>query len=85
MCMAFEAIKTLIIWAIVIGAAFLILQAVLSFILPKITVPMVGEIIRLLIYCIKIVIYAIVCIVVVVICFDLIACLLSYAPSLRLH
>ena len=86
MCFSFSWIAQLLIWAVAIGAAFLILQLILNFVLPKIQLPMVGEIITLLISILKIIIYAMVIIVLIIIAFDAIACLLSMAggfPSLH--
>jgi hypothetical protein len=86
MCFSFQWIATLLIWAVVIGAAFAILQVILRFALPKIKLPMVAEIVKLLIDIIKILIYAMVFIFLIIIAFDAIACLWSMAggfPSLH--
>ena len=86
MCFPISVIGQLLIWAVVIGAVFLILQLILRFVLPKIAVPMIGEIVTLLINIFKIIIWAVVLIAIIIIAFDAIACLISMAggfPSLH--
>jgi hypothetical protein len=86
MCFSFSWIAQVLIWAVAIGAAFLILQLLLNFVLPKIQFPMVGEIIALLINIVKIILWAMVIIVIIIIVFDAIACLIGMGGGLpRLH
>lgn len=86
MCFSFSWIAQLLIWAIIICAAFAILNIVVPFVLSKVGVSIASEAVALIIRVIKIVLWAVVCIFIVIICFDLISCLVGMGgPLPRLH
>jgi hypothetical protein len=86
MCFSIQAIGTVLIWAIVIGAVLAILKLIVAFVLPKIGIPIAAEVVGLFTQILTILIWAFILIFVVVIVFDIIACLLAQGGSLpRLH
>lgn len=77
MCFSMQWIAQILIWAVVIGAAFAILAVILKVVLPKINIPGIAEIVAALTQIIKIVLWALVIIFFIIIAFDLIACLIG--------
>jgi hypothetical protein len=86
LCFSFTWIAQLLIWAIALGAAFAIVALVINFVLPRIGLPIAGEIVSLVWQILKIAIWAAILIFIVIIAFDTIACLFSAGgPLPRLH
>ena len=77
MCFSFNFIAQILIWAIVIGAAFAILNLIVPFVLSKIGVSIASEAVALFMQIIKIIIWCIVLVFIVIVVFDIISCLLS--------
>jgi hypothetical protein len=74
MCMSLEFIKSILIWAVVIGAVFAIIKLLLPYCLGWL-----GPAGPILVQIFTIVFYAFIIIIVIVIAFALIGCLLSFA------
>ncbi|HXC76861.1 MAG TPA: hypothetical protein VNU19_07410 [Candidatus Acidoferrum sp.] len=83
MCFSLEWIEHLLILAVVITAIVLILQAIISFVLPKLP-GMFAEAVGLITTIIKIVIWAIIIIALIYFAFSMISCLWGMAGGLSL-
>lgn len=84
MCFSLEWIEHMLILAVVVVAIVLILQAILSFVLPKLPA-MFADAVALISQIIKIVIWAIIIIAVILFAFAMISCLWSYAGGILPH
>jgi hypothetical protein len=83
MCFSMQWIAQLLIWAVIIGAVFAILNLIVPWALSKAGLA-IGDGLNMIIAVLKIVLWAIVAIVVIVIVFDLISCLISAGGGLGL-
>ena len=75
MCFSFSFLGQLLIWAIVIGAAWAIINLIVPFVLAQIGVSIASEGVGLFLKILKILLWAVVLIYIVIVVFDIIACL----------
>ena len=80
MCFSLAWIEQVLIWIVVIAAIIGLLQLLVSFLLPRLS--LAGEIISLVTAAVRIMIWAAICIFAIIIIFELISCLLGGAVHL---
>jgi hypothetical protein len=80
MCFSLAWIEQILIWAVVVVAIVAIIKILIALALPQL-----GWAGSIIVQVLNIVMWAVVAIFVIVICFDLIGCLISYAPHMSLR
>ena len=84
-CFSMEFLKQVLIWLVVIGAVFAILQIIIPLVMAQVGASM-GGIWAVVVQIVKIVLWALVIIFLIIFAFDMISCLLGYTggvPRLR--
>ncbi len=77
-CFSLEWIEQLLIWLVVVCAIVAIIKILIALVLPQL-----GTIGSIVMQILNIVLWAVICIFVIAIAFDLISCLLNFAPHMR--
>ncbi len=72
-------LRDVLIWAVVVVAAFMIVQLLLSYVLPKLS-GIAAEVAGVILQIFRILIWAVVIILVIVFAFDAIGCLWGHMP-----
>jgi hypothetical protein len=80
MCFSLAWIEQILIWAVIVVAVVAIIKILIALVLPQL-----GWAGSIIMQVLNIVMWAVIAIFVIVICFDLIGCLISYAPHMSLH
>lgn len=80
MCFSLQWIEQILIWAVVVVAIVAIIKILIAIVLPQL-----GWAGSIIMQVLNIVMWAVIAIFVIIICFDLISCLISYAPHMSLH
>ena len=80
MCFSLAWIEQILIWAVVVVAVVAIIKILIALVLPQL-----GWAGSVIMQGLNIVMWAVVAIFVIVICFDLIGCLITYAPHMSLR
>ncbi len=78
-CFSWDMLRDILIWAVVIVAAFMIVQLCLNLILPKLG-GLAAEVAGVVLQIARIFIWAVVIILVIVFAFDAIGCLWGHMP-----
>ena len=81
MCFSMEFLKQILIWCIVIGAVFAILQIIIPMVMAQVGATMGGAW-AVVVQILKIMLWALVLIFLVIFAFDMIGCLLGYTGGL---
>jgi hypothetical protein len=76
-CFSLQFIEQLLIWLVVFGAVFAIINLLIPFVLSGLGSPVAGGV-GVVISALRIVFWAAVAIAVIMICFDLISCLIGH-------
>jgi hypothetical protein len=80
MCFSLAWIEQILIWAVVVVAVVAIIKILIALVLPQL-----GWAGSVIMQGLNIVMWAVVAIFVIIICFDLISCLLDFAPHVGLR
>lgn len=80
MCFSIQWIEQILIWAVVVVAVVAIIRILIALVLPQL-----GWAGSIIMQVLSIVMWAVIAIFVIVICFDLISCLIGFAPHMSLH
>ncbi len=81
MCFSMEFLKQILIWCIVIGAVFAILQIIIPLVMAQVGATMGGAW-GVVVQILKIMLWALILIFLVIFAFDMISCLLGYTGGL---
>ena len=76
-CFSIQWVEQLLIWLVIFGAVFAILNLLVPFVLSGIGAPLSGAV-SVIVSVLRIVFWAAVVIAVIIICFDLISCLIGH-------